>query len=93
MYYGEIRKISVFLFGKSALYRAMNIYGNINFNALGKISADNILFFVFFLLFYPENRIQNFMQIVSSGDKKTITNFSSAELAQGVVMLMFIYIF
>ena len=60
MYYGEIRKISVFLFGKSALYRAMNIYGNINFNALGKISADNILFFVFFFIILPRKQDSKF---------------------------------
>ena len=61
-----------------------------------KFSADDILKYIFFL-FFPENRIRHFMQIVSeticmksqilfSGkNKKNITNLLSAELAQRVV--------
>ena len=46
----------------------------------------------FFFLFFPENRIWHFMQIVSIGEilfsgknKNDIFNLSSAELAQRVV--------
>ena len=35
-------------------------------STLGKISADDI--FKYFILYFPENKLWHFMQIVSSGD-------------------------
>ena len=56
---------------------------NLTLNALDKIFSRR--HFEIFFLFFPENRILHFMQILFSGKNKKHINLSSAENAQRVV--------
>ena len=77
-------------------------YGCFTLSTLGKIFSRRHMEIVF--LFFPENRIWHFMQIVSLGDnlheisnpgfwenKKIIINLSSAELAKRVVKVKMLF--